>query len=103
MTMAQLPAFQTIDEAAAWAETHDTAQYFDDMEDAPSFEAERQRRPQTRLNLYLSRDAIAKLRMLAGERQLDYHTLAEVFIMDRLTQETSFERRAGVHPSNAQS
>jgi hypothetical protein len=101
MTMAQLPAFQTIDEAADWAERHDTAQFFDDMEDVTSFEVERPRRPQTRLNLYLSRDAIAKLRILARERQLDYHTLAEVFIMDRLTQEASFGRRAGTGPSNA--
>ena len=98
--MSQLPAFQTIDEAATWAETHDTVPYFDDMEDVPPFEAERPRRPQARLNLYLSRDAIAKLRVLARESQLDYHTLAEVFIMDRLTQETSSRRRAGAGPND---
>jgi len=98
--MSQLPAFQTIDEAATWAETHDTALYFDDMEDVPPFEAERPRRPQARLNLDLSRDAIAKLRVLARESQLDYHTLAEVFIMDRLTQETSSRRRAGAGPND---
>ena len=100
MTMPKLPAFQSIDEATAWAETHDTAQYFDDMEDVPSFEAERPRRPQARLNLYLSRDAIAKLRLMARERRLDYHTLAEAFIMDRLTQETGFGAHSGAHPSN---
>ena len=101
--MARLPAFPTIDEAAVWAETHDTAPYFDEMEDVPPFEAERPRRPQARLNLYLSRDAIAKLRTLAREKQLDYHTLAEVFIMDRLTQETSSRHRAGAGPNEATS
>jgi hypothetical protein len=73
------------------------------MEDVPPFEAERPRRPQARLNLYLSRDAIAKLRVLARESQLDYHTLAEVFIMDRLTQETSSRRRAGAGPNDVTS
>lgn len=99
--MPKLSAFQTVAEAAAWAETRDTAPYFDEMEDVPSFEVERPRRPQTRLNLYLSRDAIAKLRTLAREQQLDYHTLAEAFIMDRLTQESSYGRR--VSASNAPS
>jgi len=101
--MTQLPGFKTIDEAATWAETHDTAQYFDDMEDEPSFQVERPRRTQTRLSLYLSRDAVSKLRTLARERQLDYRTLAEVFIMDRLTQESGFGRGTGVSPTGAPS
>lgn len=37
----KLPTFETIDEAAEWAETHDTAPYFNSMEDVPPFELER--------------------------------------------------------------
>jgi len=88
MTMPELPAFQTIEEASAWTETHDTAPFFDQMEDVPSFQAERPRRQQARLSLYLSQDILARLRALARQKQLDYRTLAEVFIADRLLQET---------------
>jgi hypothetical protein len=85
--MPELPAFQTIEEAATWAETHDTAPYFDEMEDVPPFQVERPRQQQARLSLYLSQDAFAKLRALARQKQLDYRTLAEAFIVDRLLQE----------------
>jgi hypothetical protein len=86
--MPELPAFQTIEEAAAWAETHDTAPYFDQMEDVPPFQAERPHRQRARLSLYLSHDVFAKLRSLARQKQLDYRTLAEIFIVERLLQET---------------
>jgi hypothetical protein len=41
--MPDLPPFQTLEEAAAWAETHDTAPYFDDMEEVPPVQTERPR------------------------------------------------------------
>ncbi len=86
--MPKLPSFKNIEQAAVWAETHDTAPYFDSLEDVPAFQAERPRRLQSRLNLYLSQDALKKLRGLARQKRLDYHTLAETFILEKLSQET---------------
>ena len=87
MTMPEIPSFQNVQEAAAWAETHDTAPYFDALEDAPPFHLQRPRRSQARLDLYLSQDALTRLRALAEQKRLDYHTLAETFILERLMQE----------------
>lgn len=86
--MAKLPKFKNIQQAAEWAETHDTAPYFDEMEDAPGFHATRPLRLRARVNVYLTRDALARLRQLAKRKRLDYHTLAETFILERLAQDT---------------
>lgn len=83
----KLPAFKNIEEAAEWAETHDTAPYFDLMEDGPTFEFDRNWRRRTRISVFLNEDALAKLRALASERALDYHTLAEAIILERLATE----------------
>jgi hypothetical protein len=40
----KLPTFENIAEAAEWAETHDTAPYFDSMEDVPPFDLDRELR-----------------------------------------------------------
>ncbi len=78
------PEFKTIAEAADWAETHDTAPYFDSMEDVAPFEGERSIRQRVRVTVFLPEDALTRLRALAMDRSLDYHTLAEAIILEHL-------------------
>ena len=88
MTSPTLPEFQTIAEAAEWAETHDTAPYFDSMADVPPFELERPRRNRVQIRVSLPKDALIKLRLLAKEQALDYHTLAEAILLEHLSAQT---------------
>jgi hypothetical protein len=83
----KMPTFETIAEASEWAETHDTAPYFDSMEDEPPFELDGNWHRRTRISIFLNEDALVKLRTLASERALDYHTLAEAIILERLATE----------------
>ena len=79
-----LPEFDSIAEAAEWADTHNTAPYFDSMEDELSFDADRSFRRRIRISVFLPQDAIARLREIAREKALDYHTLAEAILLERI-------------------
>ena len=87
--MPKLPKFETIEEAAAWAETHDTAPYFDEMEDVSSFQFERPPQRVIHIRLPLDEDLTHRLKEIAEARGLDYHELATKFIVERLAQEAA--------------
>lgn len=85
--MPKLPEFETIEEAAAWAETHDTAPYFDEMEESPPFQAARPPQRTIYLRLSVDESLLEKLKKVAEAQGLDYHELAVNFIVEKLAQE----------------
>ena len=85
--MPKFPKFETIEEAAAWAETHDTAPYFDEMEDVPSFQFERPPQRVIHIRVPLDEGLSYRLKEIAKAKGLDYHELATKFIVERLAQE----------------
>lgn len=85
--MPKLPKFTTIEEAATWAETHDTAPYFDEMEDVPSLQIERPPQRVIYIKLPLDESLVYRLKEIARAKDLDYHELATRFIVERLVQE----------------
>ncbi len=85
--MGKPPTFQTIKEAADWAETHDTAPYFDQMEDVPPFDAERPVKRTVWLPVQIEEAQLAHLKKAAQERQLDFHDLAGDLLTESLARD----------------
>lgn len=94
-----LPAFETIDDAVEFFETHDTAPYLDQMEDGPEelvldrkFKARIIRRARERLKkklltLRLEKRQIEDARRIATEKGMGYLTLMRVWIQEGIRRE----------------
>jgi hypothetical protein len=76
--------FQTIKEAAEWAEAHDTSPYLDQLEDVPPFDAERPAKRTVWLPVQIEESELAAIRELAEKRRVDFHDLAGDILSESL-------------------
>ena len=95
----KLPAFETVDEAVEFFETHDTAPYLDDMESGPEelildpkLKAKIVRRARARLKkqlltLRLEARQIEDARRIAIQKGMGYLTLMRVWIQEGIRRE----------------
>jgi predicted DNA binding CopG/RHH family protein len=86
--MPKFPDFATEEELAAWVETHDTAPYLDDLEDADeAFKAIRTRFTTRPLDVRLRSDYLAAIEALATQRGIPYQLLIQAWLLEKLQQE----------------
>lgn len=86
--MSKFPNFATEEELAAWVETHDTAPYLDDLEDADeSFQVIRTRFTTRPLDVRLRSDYLAAIEALATQRGIPYQLLIQTWLLEKLQQE----------------
>jgi hypothetical protein len=86
--MPKLPDFPTDEELVAWFDSHDTAEYIDEMEPAdqefPVILTEFPTRP---VDLRLRADFLAAIEVLAERRGVPYLRLMQVWLLEKLRQE----------------
>lgn len=94
-----LPAFETIDDAVAFFDTHDTAPYLDEMESGPEelaldrklkariLRRARERLKKKLLTLRLENRQIEDARRIATEKGMGYLTLMRVWIQEGIRRE----------------
>ncbi|RIK43827.1 MAG: hypothetical protein DCC55_04585 [Chloroflexi bacterium] len=86
--MPKLPDFKTDEELVAWFESHDTADYIDEMEPAdqefPVILTEFPTRP---VDLRLRADFLAAIEALAERRGVPYQRLMQIWLLEKLRQE----------------
>jgi hypothetical protein len=94
-----LPAFETVDDAVAFFETHDTAPYLDQMEGGPEelaldrklrariLRRARERLKKKLLTLRLENRQIEDARQIAAEKGMGYLTLMRVWIQEGIRRE----------------
>jgi predicted DNA binding CopG/RHH family protein len=80
----KLPAFASEQEESNFWDTHDSTEYFEDTtpEDIVFVDA----RP--RVTIKLEREALVRLKEVAQRKGVDYETLARMWVLERLKQET---------------
>lgn len=86
--MPKLPDFKTDEELIAWFDSHDTADYIDEMEPAdqefPVLLTEFPTRP---VDLRLRADFLAAIEALAERRGVPYQRLMQSWLLEKLRQE----------------
>jgi len=88
--MPKLPEFATEEELAAWVDTHDTADYLDEMEDADEVFTVRRTRFTTKpLDVHLRTDLFAAIEEAAERRGIPYQMLVQNWLREKVLQETS--------------
>lgn len=91
-----IPSFNSIEEEAAWWDSHDISDVWDELEPvrgkvAPSVLSE------SAMSVRLPEATLARLRARAAKKGVDYTTLARMWIMERLEEEEQAESHAGTH------
>lgn len=78
--------FKSIEEAAEWFDTHDTAEYEDEFEDVkePVEFAVRRARASKAITIRLDEETLASLTDQAAEQGIGPSTLVRMWILDRL-------------------
>lgn len=76
----KLPEFKTPEEFAEFLETHDTADYWGEIEDVPDVEI-------LVPKFYLSPDLLEEIKRFAKRRGIPYHILIRQWLEERLKQE----------------
>ena len=88
--MPKLPEFATEEELAALVDTHDTADYLDEMEDADEVFTVRRTRFTTKpLDVHLRTDLFAAIEEAAERRGIPYQMLVQNWLREKVLQETS--------------
>jgi len=88
--MSRLPKFETAEEFAEFVETHDTAEYWDDLPVEQDVQMNRVAIRRQRMILELLGDVIFnQVRRVAESRQVPYETLIRTWVQERLAQEVS--------------
>lgn len=86
--MPKLPEFDTEDELAAWIDSHDTATYIDEMEDAEElFHVKRTAFPTRPIDVRLRADHLAAIEAAAARRGIPYQMLVQEWLLEKLRQE----------------
>lgn len=86
--MPKLPDFKNDEELAAWFDSHDTASYIDEMEEADeTFKVTRTQFPTRPLDVRLRSDFFAAIVMLAEQRGIPYQILIQEWLLEKLIQE----------------
>ena len=87
--MPKLPEFETEEDLAAWVDTHDTAEYIDEMEDADEkFTVRRTHFTTKPLDVRLRTDLFAAIVDAAERRGIPYQILVQTWLRERVMQET---------------
>ncbi len=92
MSKKKLPDFKTVEEFAEFVETHDMADYWDEMEDvSEQFEfVPRHKRPQpelTTVSFTLPKSVLRHLEAIAADEETDVSDLVRTWVAERLAQE----------------
>ncbi len=88
--MPKLPEFETEEDLAAWVDTHDTAEYIDEMEDADEkFTVRRTHFTTKPLDVRLRTDLFAAIVDAAERRGIPYQMLVQTWLRERVMQETA--------------
>lgn len=86
--MPKLPEFATEEELAAWVDTHDTAPYFDEMEDVEEpFVVTRTQFATKPLDIRLRSDLYAAIETAAERKGIPYQMLIQTWLREKLMQE----------------
>lgn len=86
--MPKLPTFQTEEELVAWADTHDTAAYIDEMDDAEiPFKVKRSSFPTRPIDVRLRSDYLAAIEAVAEKRGIPYQLLIQRWLLEKIQQE----------------
>lgn len=87
--MPKLPKFETDDDLAAWVDTHDTADFMDEMEDADEVFAVKRTHFTTKpLDVRLRSDLFAAIEAAAERRGVPYQMLVQTWLREKVMQET---------------
>jgi len=88
--MPKLPEFETEEDLAAWVDTHDTAEFIDEMEDADEkFTVRRTHFTTKPLDVRLRNDLFAAIVDAAERRGIPYQMLVQTWLRERVMQETA--------------
>ncbi|MEZ4707046.1 MAG: CopG family antitoxin [Caldilineaceae bacterium] len=88
--MPKLPTFQTEEELAEWVETHDTAPFIEQMDDADIvFDIKLTEFPTSPLDVRIRSDYLAAIETLATRRGVPYQKLIQTWLLEKLEQEAS--------------
>ncbi|MFN3331715.1 MAG: CopG family antitoxin [Caldilinea sp.] len=86
--MKPIPEFSTDEELAAWVDTHDTAEYLDELEDVNTPFQVRLTRFATRLlDVRLRADLYAAIEEVAERRGIPYQMLVQRWLAEKVQQE----------------
>ena len=88
-----IPAFNSVEEEAAWWDTHDVSDFWDELEPvkvkvSPTLLSE------SIMSVRLPEATLERLRQRADKKGLGHTTLARIWIMERLEQEEQAETRS---------
>lgn len=87
--MPKLPEFETEEDLAAWVDTHDTAEFIDEMEDADeNFTVRRTHFTTKPLDVRLRTDLFAAIVDAAERRGIPYQMLVQTWLRERVMEET---------------
>ena len=86
--MPKLPEFQSDEELIAWFDSHDTADYINDMEPADQeFSVTRPMFPTSPVDLRLRTDFLDAIETIAQRRGIPYQRLLQQWLQEKLAQE----------------
>lgn len=87
--MPKLPEFETDEELAVWVDTHDTAEFMDEMEDADEVFAVKRTHFTTKpLEVRLRTDLFVAILDAAERRGIPYQMLVQTWLREKVMQET---------------
>lgn len=87
--MPEMPRFETDEELAAWVDTHDTAAFLDEMEDAKEMFAVKRTHFATKpLDVRLRTDLYAAIVAAAERRGIPYQMLVQAWLREKVDEET---------------
>lgn len=90
-TTSRIPRFKTVEEAAEWFDTHDTAEYEDELEEVEGdlrFVVSRGR-PKKPITVRMDEDTLARLAKQAQKLGVGPSTLARMWILEHLRETTT--------------
>ena len=86
--MPKIPEFESDEAAAAWFDTHDTAPYMADMEEAgEKFEVIRSLFATKPVDVRLRSDYLEAIQKVAEQKGIPYQMLVQSWLVEKLAQE----------------
>jgi len=81
----KLPRFETEERIRDFWASHDSTEYFDELEELP--EGVTMLLPRPTITLRLDEALLERLRRLAAAKNVDYHALTQTWLVERLQEE----------------
>ena len=92
--MARIPKFHSEQEESDFWDTHDSAEYFNDLPEVEAHFVDA--RPKTMISLRLQPELIEQMKVLAEQKGIGYQTLIRIWLMERLKDETAHRSKEAV-------